>query len=134
MEGLMFPKPEVKKKNRKPLRAKKRYQYKSKRTKSTISIIQPDKSYCFLCGSRTGKGLDALEEHHVFEGVGRREASERYGLKVYLCGSSCHREGDESAHKCKETKDMLHRVAQMRFEELYGREKFVLVFGKNYLN
>ena len=134
MEGLMFPKPEVKKKKRKPLRAKKRYQYKSKRTKSTISIIQPDKSYCFLCGSRTGKGLDALEEHHVFEGVGRREASERYGLKVHLCGSSCHREGDESAHKCKETKDMLHRVAQTKFEELYGREKFVLVFGKNYLN
>jgi len=134
MEGLMFPKPEVKKKKRKPLRAKKRYQYKSKRTKSTISIIQQDKSYCFLCGSRTGQGLDALEEHHVFEGVGRRAASERYGLKVYLCGSSCHREGEESAHRNKETKDMLHRVAQTKFEELYGREKFVLVFGKNYLD
>lgn len=134
MEGLMFPKPEVKKKGRKPLRAKKRYQYKPKRTKSTISIIQPDKSYCFLCGSRTGQGLDTLEEHHVFEGVGRREASEKYGLKVYLCGSSCHREGDESAHRSKETKDMLHELAQMKFEELYGREKFVLVFGKNYLN
>lgn len=139
MEGLMYPKPEVKKKERKPLRAKtplrakKRYQYKPKRVKSTVSIIQQDKSYCFLCGSRTGQGLDALEEHHIFEGNGKRTMSERYGLKVYLCGLSCHREGTESAHKCKETKDMLHKLAQTKFEELHSRDEFVLVFGKSYL-
>ena len=133
MEGLIFPKPEVKKKERKPLRAKKRYQYKPKRSKSTISIIQPDKSYCFLCGSRTGRGLDAPEEHHVFEGIGRRDASEKYGLKVYLCGLSCHREGPNSAHKSKETKDMLHRMAQSKFEETHSREAFMAEFGKSYL-
>lgn len=139
MSGLMFPKPEVKKKERKPLRqrtplkAKKRYQYKPKRTNPTESVLQPDKSYCFLCGSRTGYGLNALEEHHVFEGNGKRPVSEKYGLKVYLCGSTCHREGKNSAHKNKEVKDMLHKLAQRKFEETYSREQFKAEFGKSYL-
>lgn len=139
MERLMFPKPEKKVKTRKrlvartPLRAKKRYQYKPKKMKPTVSIIQQDKSYCFLCGSRTSKGLDALEEHHIFEGNGKRAMSEKYGLKVYLCGSTCHREGPKSAHKNKSVKDMLHRIAQRKFEETHSREEFVLAFGKNYL-
>ena len=139
MEGLMFPKPEKKEKTpkrlvaRAPLRAKKKYQYKPKKMKSTASIIQTDKSYCFLCGSRTSYGLNALEEHHIFEGNGKRTLSEQYGLKIYLCGSKCHREGAGSAHKNKLVKEMLHRVAQERFEELYSREEFVVAFGKNYL-
>ena len=133
MEGLMFPKPEVKKKERKPLRAKRRYRYKPKRVKATESIIQQDKSYCFLCGSRTGRGIDALEEHHCLEGNGKRAMSERYGLKVYLCGSSCHRDGPSSAHKNKETKDMLHQLAQRKFEETHSRYEFVLLFGRSYL-
>ncbi|MBQ6815566.1 MAG: hypothetical protein IJP13_08525 [Lachnospiraceae bacterium] len=139
MVGLMFPKPEKKEKTRKrlvartPLRAKKRYQYKPKKMKPTVSIIQPDKSYCFLCGSSTGYGLNALEEHHIFEGNGKRTVSESYGLKVYLCGITCHREGPKSAHKNKEIKDMLHKLAQQKFEETHSREEFVLAFGKNYL-
>lgn len=140
MPGLMFPKPEAKKKERKPLRqrtplkATKRYQYKPKRVKATESILQMDRSYCFLCGSRTGYGLDALEEHHIFEGNGKRPMSEKYGLKVYLCGSTCHREGPNSAHKNKEVKAMLHQVAQKKFEETHSREEFMAVFGKSYLN
>lgn len=139
MEGLTFPKPEKKEKTRKrlvqrtPLRAKKKYQYKPKKIKPTVSIIQPDKSYCFLCGSRTSRGLDALEEHHIFEGNGKRSLSEQYGLKIYLCGSKCHREGAGSAHKNKLVKEMLHRLAQEKFEETRTRDEFVLVFGKNYL-
>ena len=137
--GLMFPKPEIKKKEKKrlcqktPLKAKKRYQYKPKRAKPTVSFIQPDKSYCFLCGSRIGYGLNALEEHHIFEGNGKRPVSERYGLKVYLCGTTCHREGPNSAHKNKEIKDMLHKKAQTKFEEMYSRAEFVAEFGKSYL-
>lgn len=140
MDGLMFPKPEKKEKTRKrlvaktPLRAKKKYQYKPKKMKPTVSIIQSDRSYCFLCGSRTGRGLDALEEHHIFEGNGKRPVSEKHGLKVYLCGWTCHREGSKSAHKNKDIKDMLHKLAQQRFEELHSREEFVLAFGKNYLD
>lgn len=139
MEGLLFPKPEKVEKTRKrlvqrtPLRAKKRYQYKPKRQKSTESIMQSDRRMCFLCGSRTSMGLDALEEHHIFEGNGKRSLSEEYGLKIYLCGSKCHREGAGSAHKNKLVKDMLHRLAQEKFEETRTRAEFVLVFGKNYL-
>lgn len=38
---------------------------------------------CFLCG-KTGW----LEEHHVYPGP-FRDKSEKYGLKVGLCGESC---------------------------------------------
>lgn len=139
MEGLMFPKPEVKKKEKKPLRqrtplrVKKQYQYKPKKVKPTVSIIQPDRSYCFLCKKRNGYGLNALEEHHIFEGNGKRPVSERYGLKVYLCGVTCHRDGPKSAHKNKEVKDMLHVLAQKKFEETHSREEFKEAFGKSYI-
>lgn len=139
MEGLMFPKPEKEEKMRKrlvqrtPLKAKKRYQYKPKRKKLTESIIQLDKSRCFLCGRRNGYGVNALEAHHILEGIGKRAASEKYGLKVYLCGVTCHREGPKSAHKCKDTREALTKLAQEKFEETHSREEFVLVFGKNYL-
>ena len=49
------------------------------------SILQSDKE-CYLCrrfyNLRTTRGL---EEHHILFGRGRRELSERYGLKVWLC-------------------------------------------------
>lgn len=49
------------------------------------SILQKDKE-CYLCrrfyNLRTTRGL---EEHHILFGRGRRELSERYGLKVWLC-------------------------------------------------
>ena len=48
------------------------------------SILQNDKE-CYLCrrfyNLRTTRGL---EEHHILFGRGRRELSERYGLKVWL--------------------------------------------------
>ena len=46
---------------------------------------------CFLCG-KTGW----LEEHHVYPGP-FRDKSEKYGLKVGLCGESCHRNGRYAA-------------------------------------
>lgn len=54
---------------------------------------------CFLCG-KTGW----LEEHHVYPGP-FRDKSEKYGLKVGLCGESCHRNGRYAAHQCRETSD-----------------------------
>ena len=46
------------------------------------SILQKNKE-CYLCrrfyNLRTVRGL---EEHHILYGRGRRELSERYGLKV----------------------------------------------------
>ena len=91
------------------------------------SIIQHEK-VCFLCGARVG-----LEEHHIFGGVNRKW-SEKYGLKVWLCGIKCHREGADSAHKSKKTAESLHRLGQIAFEGRHGsREDFRRIFGKNYL-
>lgn len=42
-----------------------------------------DERVCWLCG-RNGNG-DPLECHHIFGGAMRKK-SEKYGLKVYLCG------------------------------------------------
>lgn len=50
---------------------------------------------CFLCGK-----AGWLEEHHVFSGA-LREKSERYGLKIGLCGETCHRNGKRAVHNCR---------------------------------
>lgn len=139
MDAIKFPKPEKMQKKpsglkrKTPLRAKKAYRYKPKKTKRTESILQEDTTRCFICGRKNGFGLDALEEHHVFEGNGRRRKSEQYGLKVYLCGCTCHREGPEAVHKNRENDLRLKRAAQRKFEERYDRELFMAEFGKNYL-
>lgn len=112
---LMFPKEKKKKKT----------------VKKTKSIMQEDYSVCYLCG-RNGYG-DHLEEHHIFYGKGNRDNSEKYGLKVRVCASRCHREGPNSIHKNKLVRKMLEREAQMKFEETHTREEFIQIFGKNYL-
>lgn len=64
---------------------------------------------CFLCG-KTGW----LEEHHVYPGP-FRDKSEKYGLKVGLCGESCHRNGRYAAHQCRETSDALKQFWQIKY-------------------
>lgn len=90
------------------------------------SIIQHEK-VCFLCGSRVG-----LEEHHIFGGANRKW-SEAYGLKVWLCGIQCHREGMNSVHKNRAVSDRLKRLGQIAFEARHTHEEFMKIFGKNYL-
>ena len=70
-----------------------------------------------------------LESHHCFGGP-RRKASEKYGLKVWLCHE--HHTGNQGVHFNKEFMDELHEYAQTVFESLYGYEEFMKVFGKNY--
>lgn len=49
------------------------------------SILQSDKE-CYLCRKRYNlRTTRSLEEHHILFGRGRRELSEQYGLKVWLC-------------------------------------------------
>ena len=49
------------------------------------SILQSDKE-CYLCRKRYNlRTTRGLEEHHILFGRGRRELSEQYGLKVWLC-------------------------------------------------
>lgn len=94
------------------------------------SIIQTSKER-FLCGKN---GIsDSLESHHVFGGANRKY-SEKYGLKVWLCGNSCHRNGIYSVHRNRVVSDQVKAVAQAKWEETYGtREEFLQIFGRNYL-
>ncbi|MBR5941563.1 MAG: hypothetical protein IKZ88_09940 [Neisseriaceae bacterium] len=75
-----------------------------------------------------------MERHHIFGGA-RRQLSEKYGLVVYLCGERCHRLGEYSAHQNAEIADYLHKYGQKKAmsENNWTVEKFVEVFGKNYL-
>ena len=84
---------------------------------------------CFLCGR---EGL--LEDHHVFGGPFRSK-SERYDLKVGLCGDSCHRNGRYSAHQCRATADALKQFWQVRYMMAHKASvsDFRAEFGKNYL-
>lgn len=96
------------------------------------SIVQEDRSVCFLCG-RNGSG-DRLEKHHIFGGP-NRSFSESDGLYVYLCGDRCHRNGDMAVHRSKDTADHMHRIGQMAWEKHYkGSGTFLQRYGKNYLD
>lgn len=97
------------------------------------SILQKDKSVCFLCGEPGG--ADPLDKHHVYGGTGRRKLSEKYGLFVYLHHFRCHEFGKESAHQNAAVARRLHRIAQKKAMEVHGlsMEAFIQIFGKNYL-
>lgn len=98
------------------------------------SIIQKEK-ICFLCGCNTPSGYyDGLEDHHVFFGRGKRQLSEKRGLKVWLCGETCHRNGKKAVHKNRETDLFIKRHAQDVYEQTYGsRADFINEFGRSYL-
>ena len=80
---------------------------------------------CYICGN-----TKFLEEHHIFEGS-RRAASERYGLKVWLCAA--HHRSVDGAHGDPQARELLHRAGQRAFERDHSREEFIRVFGKSFL-
>ena len=96
------------------------------------SIIQGGKC-CWLCGANGS--CDPLDKHHVFGGA-RRDASERYGLTVWLCHDKCHIFGQRAVHRCGETRERLQAEAQETAMRHYGwtKEEFIAKFGKNYLD
>lgn len=98
------------------------------------SIIQTEK-VCYMCGCCTPTGFyDGLEEHHIFFGRSNRKHSEKRGLKVWLCGETCHRNGKRAAHRNRETDLYLKRIGQATYEEVYGdRADFIAEFGRSYL-
>ena len=89
---------------------------------------------CYLCKRLLGIDTPAAyrEEHHIMHGTANRRLSEHYGIKVYLC-TYHHRSGPESAHRCSQTDILLKQAAQRTFERKYSREKWMEVFGRNYL-
>lgn len=90
--------------------------------KKTFSVIDNDNTSCFLCGRR-----GAMHRHHALHGS-RRKKAEEYGLTVYLC-PICHQELHDHGKNDLE----LERLAQEKFEEVYGHEKWMKEFHKNYL-
>lgn len=91
------------------------------------SVIQNTKE-CYIC-ERTGK-YD-IHEHHIFFGPNRKW-SEKYGMKVCLCGYH-HNLSSEGVHNNRELDLYFKRLGQRRFEELHSHEEFMQIFGKNYL-
>lgn len=93
------------------------------------SILQKDKE-CYLCrrfyNLHTVRGL---EEHHILFGRGRRELSERYGLKAWLCHDH-HNEPPLGVHFDPTARRVLEQAAQFAFDELHGPGSFAEVFGE----
>ena len=89
---------------------------------------------CALCG-RNGSE-DPLETHHIFNGVGLRKKSERYGLTVRLCAHSCHNGGPNSVHRNQKLDLTVKQYGQRKAMEENGWtvEDFIREFGKNYLD
>ena len=64
-----------------------------------------------------------------------RRKSEKYGLKVYLCGERCHRNGPKSVHRNAETMLLLHQWGQRKAmkENGWTADEFRSEFFKNNL-
>ena len=88
------------------------------------SIVQKEK-VCLVCHTTQN-----LESHHIFPGA-RRQLSEEYGLKVWLCHE--HHTGIHGVHFDKVFMQELKELGQIVFTEKYGDALFFERFGKNYL-
>ena len=90
------------------------------------SIIVDDTNHCYVCGKTH------IQIHHCFYGTANRKKSDKYGLVIPLCME--HHLGNSGVHKNKELDMQLKKLAQQKFEELYGsREEFREEFGKSVL-
>ena len=89
---------------------------------------------CWLCG-RNGTE-EPLETHHIFNGVGLRKKSERYGLTVRLCAHRCHNGGPNSVHRNQDLDLTVKQYGQRKAMEENGWtvKDFIREFGKNYLD
>jgi hypothetical protein len=88
-----------------------------------MKSIMQDEKVCFLTGSTVG-----LDKHHVYHGS-RRKAADEWGCWVWL-----RHDVHMDLHERNTAADrMLKGLCQRRFEELHGHDKFMQVFGKNYL-
>ena len=90
------------------------------------SIIQSEKE-CYVCGTTQN-----LHCHHICGGTANRKWSEKYGLKIWLC--QYHHTGQAGIHFNKDLDTQMKKLAQERFEAVYGQNiSFRDVFGKNFI-
>lgn len=71
------------------------------------------------------------ERHEVFYGTKCRQASIEYNMQKDLCHE--HHRGPLGPHHNKAYDNQLKQEYQRRFESEYGRDLFVRIFGRNYL-
>lgn len=115
--GLMFPKPQKKK----------------KRKIHKKSILKTQKGTCYLCVRLNGDYSHKYTEgHHILFGSGQRDNSEKEGLKVDLCLEH-HRIGKMAIHNNKAMRDSLCEIAQEEYEKTHSREEWRKFSKKNYL-
>lgn len=99
---------------------------------SLATRISPEEVYrqsrreCYITGDTQG-----LNRHHVYGG-GRRQAADKWGCWVWLRWD-WHTGAEYSVHRNRDFDLRLKRECQERFEELYGHEKFMEVFGKSWI-
>jgi hypothetical protein len=110
--GLAFPKPKMKKGN-------------SRRPKN--NPVPTYERRCYF----TGK--PCAELHEVFFGNKNRQNSIEWGMQIPLC-VELHRIGPEAVHNNAEFDRQLKEMYQRIFEQQHGHEKFMEVFGENYLD
>lgn len=113
---LMFPKPTKKK----------------KRKHHPAPIVDTAAGGCLPVCTGSIRRQQYTEEHHVFYGGGLRQVSEEHGFKVYLCRDH-HKDGPRAVHNCRETRELLCRIFQAKYEETHTREEFERLIGRNYL-
>lgn len=90
------------------------------------SILQTNKQ-CYVCGTTYD-----LHSHHCIHGLANRKLSEKYGLKVWLCGRH-HDLSNDGVHSNAELDLAIKQEAQRKFEEVYPELNFRQIFGRNYL-
>ena len=91
------------------------------------SLISNERA-CFFCGSTLN-----LHKHHIYEGNGRRQVSEKYGCWVYLCARH-HNMSDESVHFNRKLDLVLKEKCQEAWEARFGtRDEFIKKFRRSYL-
>lgn len=96
------------------------------------SIIQKDKTKCFICGQNACG--DPLDKHHVF-GAACRNKSEKYGLTVYIHHFKCHIFGENAVHRNAKVNRKLQAFVQKKAMNHYkwSEDDFRKLFYKNYI-
>ena len=99
------------------------------------------KSGCLSCRTSSGKYVSiefsqfpfkGSHKHHIFNGCGLRNLSEKYGLYIYVSALD-HVMSSESLHENPELLLTLKKIGQLAFNKAYPNLDFVEIFGKNYL-
>lgn len=107
---MRFPKPDKK---------------KQKRAKNNPKPTIEDK--CYVCNA------PYAATHEVFYGRGKRQLSIKYKMQAKLCYEH-HEHTRTGIHFDKRFDFKVKQIYQRKFEKEYSREKFIEVFGRNYLD